>query len=656
MHGRTTGVLLLLGYALPAPCQTSPRKLVPILEEQIQAPDVTAYQLRRYILERIPKLPAPVSSEQWTAEAKRLRERVLNGVVFHGWPKDWVEAPPRFEDLGPVPSGKGYRMRKLRYEIVPGFASTAILYEPEEIRGKIPAILSVNGHVGAAGKAATYKQKRCINQALRGILVLNLEWFACGELLQMGNEHSFGAHLDLVGANSVGLFYLAMRRGLDYLYAHPAVDKSRIGMTGESGGGWQTIVLGALDERVSVAVPVAGFASYLSRLERMRDIGDIEQNATDMFASIDYAHLAAMRAPRPTLLIYNAEDDCCFRAPFVRRENFDAIVPFFRLYGREDYLKWHENTDPGDHNYELDNRLQAYRFFDKRFGLPAANEEIPVGTEIKSAEELAVGLPKDNLTILGLARKLAERIERPALPSGDAEGRAWRQRQRELLKETIRFRPVEVKRAWIAGNTKRKGLETLSYRFEFSNGLSAAGTWLKAIASPENAAATVVISDGGRKTSQAEVSARVNRGEQVLAVDLLLTGDMSPGQRPGSLDFTQILAALGERALGVQAAQLLAAGRWLQTNSGRPQVRVEAAGMRSQVVALVAAALDAGLFSELVVRNGVPSLRRLLDAPVEQRAAPELFCLDLYKRFDIDGLAKLASGVVVRAEAVEPTR
>jgi hypothetical protein len=297
-----------------------------MLEEQIQAPEVTAYQLRRYILAKIPRLPAPASPEQWTAEAKRLRQRILNDAVFHGWPRAWVDAPPRFEDLGPIPSGKGYRMRKLRYEIVPGFSSTAILYEPEVMTGKVPAILNVNGHVGAPGKAVEYKQKRCINQALRGIVALNLEWLGCGELLQKGNEHGFGAHLDLAGANAAGLFYLAMRKGLDYLYAHPAVDRSRIGMTGLSGGGWQTIVLSSLDERISVAAPVAGHASFLSRLERMTDVGDIEQNASDMFASVDYAHLAAMRAPRPTLLIYNAEDNCCFRAPFVKRDNFDAVL------------------------------------------------------------------------------------------------------------------------------------------------------------------------------------------------------------------------------------------------------------------------------------------------------------------------------------------
>jgi hypothetical protein len=157
--------------------------------------------------------------------------------VFHGWPKEWINAPAKFEDSGFSAAEPGYRLRKLRYEIVPGFEATAILYEPENLTGKVPAILNVNGHVGTAGKAIEYKQKRCINQAKHGILALSLEWLGCGELGSADNAHWFGGHLDLVGANALGIFYLAARKGLDYLYEHPHVDRSHLGMRGVSGGG-----------------------------------------------------------------------------------------------------------------------------------------------------------------------------------------------------------------------------------------------------------------------------------------------------------------------------------------------------------------------------------------------------------------------------------
>jgi dienelactone hydrolase len=616
---------LVLLLTAAAAAQTQPRQVAELLAPELQTPDVATFQLRHYLMKKAPRPPEASSAEQWTAEARRLRRRMLEEVVFHGWPRQWVEAPPRFEDLGPVPSGKGYRMRKLRYEIVPGFFSTAILYEPEVLRGRVPAVLNVNGHVGAPGKAVEYKQKRCIHQALQGMLALNLEWLAFGELTAKENQHWFGAHLDLVGTNAVGLFYLAMRQGLDYLYEHPSVDRSRIGVTGLSGGGWQTIVLSALDERVTVSVPVAGYSAAVARIERPADTGDLEQNATDMLTVADYPHLTAMRAPRPTLLIYNAEDDCCFRAPLVKPDIFDRVRPVFRLFGQEENLAWHENTDPSDHNYQRDNRIQSYRFLARHFGLPAPESETPVDAEIKSFEDLVVGLPKDNLTILGLARKLAAAIQRPA--AGRSE-----------LAATLRYQPVQVAHAWALTNTKRKELETRSYRFEFSNGLSATGVRLKAIAAAENAPLTVVLHDQGKKSAPAVVSDRVNRGEQVLAVDLLFTGDAAP-QKPGPSAYAQMLAALGDRPLGMEAAQLIGIVSW----AGRRPVRLESTGLRSQVVALAAAALAPGLFSELVVRDGMRSLAHLLEAPVEYESAPDLFCLDLYQRFDLDRLATLAA-------------
>jgi dienelactone hydrolase len=623
---------LLILFAGLAGAQTQTAQVRKFLESTLQTPDVVAFQLRQYLLKKVPQLPRASSAEQWTAEAGRLRQNLLGNVIFHGWPQEWVKAPLRVEDLGVIPSGKGYRMRKLRYEIVPGFQSTAILYEPENLQAKTPAILNVNGHVGAPGKAVEYKQKRCINQARQGILSLNLEWLSYGELSHPENRHWFGAHLDLVGANAVGLFYLAMRKGLDYLYDHPNVDRSRIGVTGLSGGGWQTIVLSALDERVSVSIPVAGYSSLVARLERTGDIGDIEQNATDLLAGQDYPHLTAMRAPRPTLLIYNAEDDCCFRAPLIKKNIFDEVKPFFRLVGKESSFAWHENLDPSDHNYQLDNRLQSYRFFTRHFGLPVVETEIPVESEIKGFEELVVGLPKDNLTILGLARKLAGAVDRQPIASTDGA----------VLRKTLRYQDVSLHHPWALGNSKSRGLETRSYRFDFSNGLSADGVWFKAITGSEGGTATIVLHDQGKKAAPAEVADRVNRGEEVLAVDLLFTGSSSP-QNPGASAYTQMLATVGDRPLGMEAAQLITIVNWLRGVSGAGKVRLESTGFRCQTVALATAALNPGLFSEIVIRNGVQSLKHLLDEPIEYQAAPDLFGLDFYKRFDLDSLAAMAA-------------
>lgn len=634
-------VAVLASVALAAPVWSqvdSEDRIHAILEEEILPHEVAIHQLREYLLEHVAKQPVATSASAWTAEVVQTRTHLLKDVVFHGWPREWVEAPPRFEEVGVI-LGKGYRIRKLRYEIVPGFQSTALLYEPENLKGKMPAVLDVNGHVGALGKAIEYKQKQCINLALHGILTLNLEWLGYGELDQKGNEHWFALHLDLVGTNGLGLFYLSMRKGLDYLYDHPNVDRSRIGMTGLSGGGWQTIVLSALDERVRVAVPVAGFSSIVSRVETRGyiDVGDAEQSATDLLVDVDYTHLVAMMAPRPTLLIYNAEDSCCFRAPLVKPLLFDAIKPIFRLYQAEESLAWHENRDPGTHNYQLDNRLAAYQFFSHHFQMPTIEEEIPVDAQIHSFGELVVGLPAENLTMLGLARKIARSFERSPIPAHDA---AWTGLERKKLREILRYQPGRLYRVWTVANTKNTGIESKSYQFKMENGLSATGVLLKAISTREDGPATIVLDDAGRAAAVTVASERINRGEQVLAADLTFTGDWWP--KPGALSLEHYLHATGGRTLGIEAAQLIELAHWMRSISGQKQIRLETSGIRTQTIGLIASALEPDLFSAVIVRHGMPSFSYLLDKPVAYYDAPDLFCLDLFKDFDIDRLAAMA--------------
>ena len=202
---------------------------------------------------------------------------------------------------------------------------------------------------------------------------------------------------------------------------------------------------------------------------------------------------------------------------------------------------------------------------------------------------------------------------------------------------------MRVARPWIFTNTKRKGLETISYRFELDNGLSASALWLKAISVREGAPVTIILNDSGRKAAAQEVSSRVNRGEETLALDLLFTGDMSVVKRPGNVGFTQCLSAMGDRPLGMEAAQLIAIAEWMRSLSPGRTIRLESTGMRSEMAALTAAALKPGLFSEAVVSGGIGSLRRLLDQPVEYQQAPELFCLDLLRSFDVPTLARMSA-------------
>jgi hypothetical protein len=377
-----------------------------------------------------------------------------------------------------------------------------------------------------------------------------------------------------------------------------------------------------------------------TNLTRPTDTQEVEEDATDLVRGFDYPFLVAMRAPRPTLLIHNEQDDCCFLAPFVKPYVYEQIRPFFKLYNAENALQWHENRDPGTHNYQLDNREQAYAFFAQHFGLPPVTTEILSNSEIFTPQQLAGTLPKDNLTTAGLARKLASEIHRDEIPEMGTSRDAWAKSQREQLKNVIRYAPVTVTGSWRLISTKRPGLQALSYRFDFSNTLSATGIWVAGNHAASDAAVSIVINDKGFKASAQNVVDRVNRGEQVIALEPLFIGSTTPDD-PDPAYWEMLVASSGERPLGIEVGQLVAVAKSFR--AGQQKIRLETVGIRSQVIALAAAAIEPDLFSEVYSDKAMASLSYLLTTPVQYRDAPDLFCLDLYKYFDIDRLAILAS-------------
>lgn len=609
------------------------------LSEPILSTHQTYEELQAFLLARIPRFRLP-ATDTWEAEAEQLRQRVLDEVVFRGVPENWRTGTPDVVWGDVIKTRKRYVIRKLRYQALPGLWIPALLYEPTQLRGRVPVVLNVNGHVGPPGKAISYKQIRCVNLAKQGILALNPEWLNFGELQGIGYQHNRASYLDLCGVAGVAVFFLAMQRGLDVLLTHEHADSERAAVTGLSGGGWQTILLSALDTRVRLAVPVAGYIGLDVRVKHREDIGDIEQNPADLVTIADYPVLTAMLAPRPTLLIYNQIDDCCFQTERARPSVYEPVQPLYEALGKADAFQFHNNTDPGTHNYELDNRQQFYRFFSRHF-LPSGariDDEVPSDDEVRTEAELTVGLPPDNADFITLATDLARTLPRNRWPLGDHHTvRAWQQTGRERLRELLRYEPLDAT-ASLAGEQSDGGRRVVRCTLRLGDTWTLPAVELRETAAPRGL--VLVTADGGRATAAPIVADALKRGMRVIVVDLVLNGECRTQATPIH-QFAMVASAAGLRLLGVQTAQLVAAGRWAARHAGVDGVTVVGIGRVSSVVALAAGAVDETLIQRVVTVEAPVSLKLLIEDRVPYEECPSLYCFGLLEAFDIRELIGL---------------
>ena len=596
-------------------------------------------EIQAYTESRVPVMPQARSVAEWEKIARKMRQETLDKVVFRGEAENWRKQKTRVEWFETIPGGPGYQIRKLRYEAVPGMWIPAVLYVPDDLTGKVPVSLAVNGHEGV-GKSVAYKQLRCINMAKRGMIVLNPEWIGMGQLRGSNYGHYRMNQLDLSGTSGLAPFYLAMSRGLDILLAHKNADPARVIVSGLSGGGWQTIFISSLDERVTLANPVAGYSSFRTRARYVSDLGDSEQTPNDLATVADYAHLTAMRAPRPTLLTFNATDNCCFASPHAMQPLVDAAAPIFKLYGREQALRTHVNYVPGDHNYGQDNREAFYRMLGDFVAEPEESFsalEIPSETEVKTYEQLTVPLPEDNADFNTLARELARDLPRDAkVPASEKALKRWRERKRAQLREIVRAKHSRAT-AERTERAKHGETEVSFWRIRVDD------QWtLPAVEfAPANAkGTTILVADAGRKNAGPEIEALLKAGQRVIAVDPFYLGESKI--RTHDYLYAMLLAAVGDRPLGVQASQLTAIARWSQARHAKTPVTLKAVGPRSSLFALIAAALEPEVTSNVEATEAMASLKEVIENNGSVDKTPELFCFGLLEYFDIPQLKAMA--------------
>ena len=596
-----------------------------------------------YYAEKLPRLETPASSVGWKKRTARIRRDLLKKVFLTGLDPDVNDRPPDVRWRGII-KGNGYRIRKLHYEGYPGMRIPALLYEPENLRGKVPAVLNPNGH-HRGGKAMDYKQVRCINLAKRGMLALNFEFIGMGEL-QGSLNHMQQAHIDLCGVAGVSAMYLAMKRGLDVLLAHEYADPDRVAMTGLSGGGWQTAVLTAMDERIGVSVPVSGHSPIWHRAtRRWQDHGDLEQTPVDLCTVADYDTLTAMFAPRPALLVHSVNDGI-FRPEFMRPALYTPARKVYERLGVPERIGFYANEDPGTHNYEKDIREQLYKFLKNAWTLDISTGDIPCDDEIRSEWELNVGLPPDNPTFLSIAGNLARRLP---VKRSTADSR---QQDRRRLSRVLRLPSAYAVESRLVRTTRTMSDVSVSHH------LLEMGRWNVPVTEfdPQGSKDVVLIlPEKGRSGAVGTVGSALRAGKRVFVADLLAFGEQVIAGGDYHYLFMECIAAAGDRPLGICTAQLLALRRWIESRSGMRSMDINTQGLSTGLIALCAAALRPRGVDAL--RANLPdTLRRLIDWSVDYTQEPVAFCFGLLEQFDIQDLVLLSHPVDILIDGRGPMR
>src|SRR5258705_3059801 len=122
------------------------REIEELLAYSIIDSNLPLQEVQAFTESRVPATPAVSSATEWTAIADRLRKDTLDKVVYRGEAAKWRKLKTKVVWLETIEGGPEYRIRKLRYEAVPGMWIPALLYEPITLTGKVPVALHVNGH------------------------------------------------------------------------------------------------------------------------------------------------------------------------------------------------------------------------------------------------------------------------------------------------------------------------------------------------------------------------------------------------------------------------------------------------------------------------------------------------------------------------------
>jgi len=315
------------------------------------------YQTEEQAKEQLARFAATYSTQaEWQQRAQRIRDGILRGAELLPLPK---RCP-----LNPILHSRrehdGYTVENAAFESLPGVFVTGNLYRPTKGTGPFAGVLCPHGHWSDPndyGRVRPEMQKRCATFARMGAVVFAYDMVGYGDWAHAGWKHDRPDALKLQLWNSI--------RAVDFLTSMKDVDPKRIAVTGASGGGTQTFLLTAVDDRVAVSIPVVQVSAHFFG-------GCVCESGLPIHKAKGYetsnVEIAACAAPRPLMLISDGKDWTKNTA----RVEYPYIRNVYGLFGAADNVECLHLAKEG-HDYGWSKRVGAYKFLSKHLGLCLAN-------------------------------------------------------------------------------------------------------------------------------------------------------------------------------------------------------------------------------------------------------------------------------------------
>jgi dienelactone hydrolase len=295
----------------------------------------------------------PPNRKAWEERRTRLRDAMF--AAMGPFPEKPCDLEPK--EVGVLKRTR-YRIEKLLLQTRPDVWMTASAYVPDPVKGKLPAVLVVHGHWPWARRDPVV-QARCLGLVKLGFFVLAVDAFGAGERYMAparGTYHGalYGSTLWPTGQTLLGMQVYDNRRAVEYLRSRTEVDGERLGITGASGGGNQTMYAGALDERFRAVVPVCSVGTYQAYLHAACCVCEVLPGGLRLAEEGDVLALVAPRA----LMVINATEDGFQFSVGEAEKSVRRARAVFKLLGADNKLQ-HATFDSG-HAYNQPMREAMY--------------------------------------------------------------------------------------------------------------------------------------------------------------------------------------------------------------------------------------------------------------------------------------------------------